>query len=131
MLRPLRYAVAAFYAYGGLVHVLNMLSLSGFDWMQAPFKWQALDVAYLILNAIVVVGLVRGYRFGFIAFYAAALSQLLLYTLLRDWILDVPAAFAPSPDEVGYLDTLVIFHLITLALMSTALWIESRRQAST
>jgi hypothetical protein len=28
--------VAAFYAYGALVHVLNMGSLTGFDWGQAP-----------------------------------------------------------------------------------------------
>ena len=131
MLRPLRYTVAAFYAYGALVHILNMLSLTGFVWMEAPFKWQVLDIAYLIINTIVVVGLMRKQRIGFIALYIAALSQVVLYTLLRDWILDVPPAFAPSPDEVSYLGTLVIFHIVTLTLMSGALWFENRQNVST
>jgi len=125
--RVILYVVAAFYAYGALVHVLNMLSLTGFDWMQAPVKWQVLDVVYLILDVTVVAGLLFGQIFGLIAFYVAALSQVILYTVLRDWILDVPDAFAPSPEEAGYLDTLVGFHLVTLILMSAALWLERRK----
>ena len=43
----LRYAIAACYAYGAAVHVTNMVGLSGFDWLEAPLKWQVLDVACL------------------------------------------------------------------------------------
>ncbi len=118
--------VAAFYAYGALVHVLNMLGLTGFDWRSAPLKWQALDVIYLILDVLVVVGLILRRRIGFIAFYLAALSQIVLYTLLRDWIVDVPAEFAVSEEQRSYLTTLVTFHCVTLVLVSSALWYERR-----
>lgn len=52
------WVVALFYAYGAIVHVLNMLSLSGFDWRSAPVKWPTLDIVYLILDLIVVVGFI-------------------------------------------------------------------------
>ena len=120
------WVVAAFYAYGALVHALNMLSLSGFDWRSAPLKWQALDVVYLIIDVLVVVGLILSWRLGFVAFFVAALSQILLYTVFREWILDVPAEFAVSDDQRGYLTSLVIFHAVTLVLVSSALWYQSR-----
>ena len=118
--------VAAFYLYGAAVHVFNMLGLSGFDWRAAPARWQVLDVSYLILDLIVVVGLALGWRAGFIAFYLAAISQILLYTLLRDWIIDVPAEFAVSDEQRGYLNGLVGFHCVTLVLVSVALWQRAR-----
>ena len=114
--------VAAFYGYGALVHVLNMLSLTGFDWRAAPLKWQVLDVSYLLVDLLVVVGLIMSWRAGFVAFYVAALSQIFLYTVLREWIIDVPAEFAVSEEQRGYLTTLVIFHCVTLVLVSAALW---------
>ena len=120
------WVVAAFYLYGAIVHVLNMLSLSGFDWKSAPTKWQVLDVSYLVLDLVVVIGLVMSWKLGFIAFYAAAMSQIVLYTLLRDWIVDVPAEFAVSEEQRGYLSGLVIFHCATLVLVSLALWFRTR-----
>lgn len=118
--------VAAFYFYGAAVHVFNILSLSGFDWRAAPTKWQVLDVVYLILDALVVVGLVLSWKLGFIAFYVAAVSQIILYTLLRNWIIDVPAEFAVSEEQRGYLTGLVIFHCVTVVLVSLALWARTR-----
>ena len=47
--------VAAFYAFGALVHVMNILGLSGYSWLRAPLKWQVLDVTYLLLDILVVV----------------------------------------------------------------------------
>ena len=113
--------VALFYAYGALVHVLNMLSLTGFHWPSAPLKWQVLDVAYLLLDVVVIAGLLLRWRPGYVAFYLAALSQVVLYTVLRSWILDVPDAFRVSPEQAAYLDWLVGFHGVTLVLVSWAL----------
>ena len=118
--------VAAFYAYGALVHVLNMLGLSGFDWRSAPLKWQVLDVSYLLIDLLVVVGLLLRWRFGFVALYVAALSQILLYTVLREWIIDVPPEFAVSEEQRRYLTSLMIFHCLTLGLVSAALWYQSK-----
>ena len=80
--------ITAFYAYGALVHVLNMAGMSGFVWREAPLKWQLLDVVYLALDLIVCAGLVRRWRSAIVAFYVASASQIVLYTLLRDWIMD-------------------------------------------
>lgn len=118
--------VAAFYLYGAAVHLFNIFSLSGFDWRTAPTKWQVLDLVYVVLDLVVVVGLVLSWRVGFVAFYLAALSQIILYTVLRDWIMDVPAEFALSEEQRGSLTGLVVFHCITVVLVSVALWYRSR-----
>ena len=115
------WAVAAFYAYGALVHVLNIAGASGFIWHESPLKWQALDIVYLAADVWVAGGLPRRARSAIVLFYAAAVSQIVLYTAGRAWILDVPADFAPAPDQVAYLDALVLFHLVTLTAVSTAL----------
>ena len=113
--------ITAFYAYGALVHVLNMAGMSGFAWSEAPLKWQVLDVVYLVLDLIVCIGLVRRRPSAVYAFYAASFSQIVLYTLLRDWVVDVPDAFAVSEAQRGYLTTLVIFHVVALAFVTAAL----------
>ena len=117
------WAVAAFYLYGAAVHVLNMLSLTGFDWGTAPAKWQALDVVYLALDLLVVIFLPPRRTVGILAFYATAISQVVLYTVLRPWILDVPPEFRRPATEIAYLDGLILFHLVSVVLVSAALWI--------
>ncbi|MFN3233018.1 MAG: hypothetical protein ACE363_12800 [Alphaproteobacteria bacterium] len=115
------WVVAAFYAYGGLVHLMNMAGLSGFTWLDAPLKWQALDVIYLILDGLVVWGFCAGRRIGYAAFYIAAGSQIVLYTVVRAWIMDVPAEFARPPEDLTYLDGLVVFHLVSASLVTFAI----------
>ncbi len=113
--------VALFYAYGALVHVMNMLSLTGFDWRSAPVKWQVLDVVYLVIDVFVVAGLLLSWKVGYVAFYLAALSQIVLYTAFRSWIVDVPPEFAVSDEQRSYLTGLVVFHCVTLVLVTIAL----------
>ena len=119
--------VSAFYAYGALVHVLNMLSLTGFDWFDAPAKWQALDIVYLLLDVAVCIGLVRRRQLSIYAFYLAGFSQVILYTALRAWIMDVPEAYAITSAQDDYLTGLVVFHLITLTAVSFALFGSRQR----
>jgi len=110
----LRYGLAAAYAYGAAVHVANILGHNGFDWAHAPQRWQVLDVVYLVLDAVVVWGLIFRLRVGLVALVFAAGSQIVLYTMLRGWILDVPSAFVPTPQEQAYITGLVVFHITTL-----------------
>ena len=118
--------VALFYLYGAAVHLFNILGLSGFDWRAAPLKWQVLDIVYLIVDLLVVAGLILSWKIGFIAFYVAAISQIILYTALRDWIIDVPPEFSVSEEQRGYLTSLVVFHCVTFILVTLALWIRMR-----
>ena len=104
---------------------MNMLSLTGFDWATAPLKWQVLDIVYLILDVLVVLGLALGWKAGYVAFYFAALSQIVLYTLLRDWIVDVSPKFAVSDEQRSSLTGLVVFHILTLVLVTTSVRIRS------
>ncbi len=123
----LRYALAAAYAYGAAVHVANMIGLSGFDWIEAPLKWQVLDVVYLVLDVIVVCGLIFQSRLGLIAFTVASISQIALYTVFRDWVLDVPSTFVPTVEQQAYLWKLVVFHFICLTLVIIALLRDRNR----
>lgn len=118
--RTIVLVIAVFYGYGGLVHVANMAGLSGYDWLDAPSKWQVLDLIYLSLDFVVCVGLLRGWRIAAPAFFIANLSQIALYTLGASWVMNVPAEFLPSGHEMS-LGSLVGFHLFTLVLMGVAL----------
>lgn len=113
--------ISAFYAYGALVHILNMVGLRGFDWLSAPLKWQVLDVVYLALDVVVALGLWQRWRASIIAFYVAAFSQIALYTIGRSWIMDVPEPFEQGPEAMTYLNGLVVFHVLSLALVTFAL----------
>lgn len=112
--RALHYLLAAAYAYGAGVHLANMAGAMGLAWADAPLKWQVLDVGYLALNLVAAVGLAGHRRTGVVAAAAGAVTQILLYTLFRDWLLDVPQAAVAA----GYLDGLVVFHVASLAVMA-------------
>ncbi len=108
------------------MHLANMAGLTGIDWRAAPLKWQALDILYLALDLAVVVWLPRARRVGVSAFFAAALSQIALYTIGRAWITDVPAEVDPGPDAAAYLDGLVLFHVLTIIAVAAALAVGRR-----
>ncbi|WP_342075064.1 hypothetical protein [Yoonia sp. SS1-5] len=131
-LRFAGYGIAAAYAYGACVHVANMAGLTGFDWLSAPLKWQVLDLVYLALDIAVVAGVVMANRIWIVAFGIAATSQLILYTALRSWVLDVPKAFAVPPESGSYLDGLVAFHTVSLAVVGTLIFLskQTRRAMS-
>ncbi len=109
-------AMALVYVYGAAIHVMNIAGVSGFDWFAAPLKWQVLDIVYLVVDAAVVLGVMARRRFAVVLFVLAALSQIVLYTALRGWLLNVPPDFAFLPAEVGYLDRFVLFHAATLVI---------------
>lgn len=125
----LRYALALAYSYGAAVHCMNMLDLAGFDWSGAPAKWQALDVVYLMLDVAVVGFLLRRRALGTGLLAAAATSQIALYTLFREWVLDVPAAYQVNAAADHYLDVLLVFHALTLvSILATLLRRTSPRR---
>ena len=124
----LSYCLVAFYGYGAAVHVANMLGWTGFDWSAAPLKWQVLDGLYLVLDVAIVAGLLARCGWAVPALVFAAISQILLYTLLRGWVLDVPAEFAVAPAELAYLNGLVGFHIACLAAIGAV--VTGRRRCA-
>ena len=121
------WVVTGLYLYGAAVHVANMASAMGFEWLDAPLKWQVLDVVYLVLNLTVVAGLRLMASLSILAFYVAASSQIALYTAGRSWILDVPDAFRPDAASLAYLDLLVAFHVVAISLVTLAILALGRR----
>ena len=128
--RAIFWLIAVFYAYGAFVHVSNMLGFRGSAWLDWPLKWQAFDVVYLVLDLVVAIGFVLAWQPAIFAFFAAALSQIVLYTVFRSWIIDVPADIAPTAEEVAYLNSLVGFHLVSIALVLLALWLRKSPERS-
>lgn len=128
-LRAFLLFVAAAYAYGAAVHLLNMLGLSGVEWTRAPLKWTLLDIAYLIVDLCAVVGLVFRRGFGVVAFLSGAVSQIGLYTLFRAWVMDVPDAFRVSGKQLRCLNMLVLFHPLSLPIFA-ALALRQRNNVS-
>lgn len=120
--KALRYPLMAFYAYGAAVHVANIAGWTGFDWLAAPSKWQLLDVIYLTLDIGVFVGLLTNRWWAMLLLILAACSQIMLYTIFRSWVLDVPAAFQVEPEGAANLDSLVLFHVACLSGVGLVLW---------
>ena len=121
--------IALCYLNGAAVHTANILGYSGYDWIDAPLKWQVLDLFYLFLNLTVVIGLLMGWRAGLIAFFAAASTQAVFYTVFRDWILDVPGQFLNADPDTS-LNGLLAFHGVTVAFVLLALWMKGAHAAA-
>ncbi len=109
-----RGVIAIAYTFGGVTHIAN---LSGHGPPAPEGKrtlFRSLDVAYLVLDAAVVVGMVIGSTWGYVTFFAAAGSQLVLYV-------GFPGYFASTSDERRQLRGLVRFHVATAAAMTALL----------
>lgn len=108
------YLIVVAYVFGGATHVAN---LTGFGQTPPPAKktvFLTLDIAYLALNTIVVAGMIIGAMWGFVAFFVAAGSQLVLYVGFADY-------FASEANQRKQLRGLVHFHLVTAAVMASLL----------
>ena len=113
-LNVFRGLIAVAYSLGAATHVGN---LAGRGPVAPPDKkklWRTLDVVYLGLDLVVVVGMIIGAAWGYGAFFVAATSQLVLYV-------GFPGSFASSPAERRQLRGLVRFHVVTAAAMISLL----------
>lgn len=105
--------VSAFYAYGTLAHVPNIMVLSGFEWSSVPLTWKSLDVIDLVLGPTACIGLFRCLQLSILALCSAGVGQAILYTTLRSSIIDAPEPFTITPDQNSYLSALVIVDVAT------------------
>lgn len=108
-IRIFLWIVAALFAFGGTVHVQNILSLSGYAWSESPPAWQIFDIVFLALDLAVVIGVLARRGWGVIAFIAAAGLQVAIYQFF-------PEAFAASPEQFEIVARLRTFALGLLAI---------------
>lgn len=119
--RLIFWLVALLFAYDAYGHIASIAGLHGYTWADSPVKWRLIDVFYLTLDIIAVVGLLLRWMVGVIAFFVSSVSQLLLFTILRPWIVDVPENFAGLANGIGYLNLMVGVHLAAIVLILIAI----------
>lgn len=88
----------------------------------APLKWQLLANGFLLVDLPLAAASIAGRKIGLTAVYRAATCQIILYTMLRDRIIDVPREFAASDEQRGHFTSPVIFQRATLVLVTFAAW---------
>lgn len=120
--------VSALYLFGAAVNLANIASANGFDWLEAPLKWQILDVVYLFLNLLTAIGLWNIAQVPITAFYVNAFSQLVLYTAGARWLMDVPPPFTPDAAQMAQIDLLVAFHTVAIVLVTATVLALGRAQ---
>lgn len=110
MLKWYQRLIAITYAYGGTVHVANLLGLGPEVPADRAGLFRAFDIYFLILDAVAAVGLWRGTRIGLAAFVVAAASQLVMYTGFGDF-------FATNEMMRSQLNGLLAYHVVTVTAM--------------
>jgi hypothetical protein len=94
-------------AFGGLVHVGNMLGLNGIAWRDTAVHLRVMDVVLLVFNVAVGLGLWLRRPWAVVAFAAGMLLlQIVPYTFFRHY-------FVQRPGDAGTLTGLVV----TVALL--------------
>ena len=104
--------IAVAYFFGGLVHLGNLLGFGNIPSSEAPIGFLILDVVYLTLDALVVVGAWRRTSWGVACFFLAATSQLVLYV-------GFPTLIASTAEDLANIRGLVGFNLVALGAYLT------------
>ena len=71
-------------AYGGVVHIANMLGFGEKPWLEGPLAWRVGDLVYAPLNLAGAVGLWLRQPWGVLLFLALVVSQFVIYTVFID-----------------------------------------------
>jgi hypothetical protein len=101
--------LAAIYAFAACKHLANMLGFGELPWLNAPLAWQISDIVYAVLDSVAAIGLYLQKRWGVAAFLLAAVSEILLFTLVPHW-------FVLRPEHLSLLRGFVIYHFIAIGI---------------
>ncbi|MDJ0650768.1 MAG: hypothetical protein QNJ60_18900 [Xenococcaceae cyanobacterium MO_188.B19] len=72
-------------AYGGLVHLGNLMGFGEKPWGEMPLTWKVGDIIYGCLDLVTVIGLWQKTTWGIICFLSVIVSQFLIYTVFIDY----------------------------------------------
>ena len=115
--------LAVIYAVAAILHIASILGLGPTPFADAPLSWQISDVAYGVIDTIAAIGLWRQKWWGIAAFFTAAISEILLFTLVPDW-------FVIEPEQLPMLRGFVVYHIVAIAFYFLLRKSESRRTTS-
>jgi hypothetical protein len=104
--------LALLLAFGALVHVGNVLGLSGRPWLETPVLWRAMDVVLLLFNVVVGIGLWAKTSWAVISFVGGiVLLQIVPYTLFK-------RHFIETTEHTTTLEGMVVFWVVILVLLA-------------
>lgn len=101
--------LAVIYAFAAILHIGSILGFGRIPFAEAPLSWQISDVFYGIVDMIAAVGLFLVRPWGIAAFFLAAISEILLFTLVPEW-------FVLEAQQLTMLRGFIAYHVIALAI---------------
>jgi hypothetical protein len=101
--------LAVIYAFAAVMHIGSILGFGRTPFADAPLSWQLSDIAYGVIDTIAAIGLWQQKFFGIAAFFVAAISEILLFTLVPEW-------FVVEPEQLTMLRGFVAYHLVAIAI---------------
>ncbi|MAF83107.1 MAG: DUF6163 family protein [Gammaproteobacteria bacterium] len=100
--------LAIIYAFAAVLHIGSILGFGRTPFLEAPLSWQLSDILYGIVDTIAAMGLWQQKSWGLYAFFIAAISEILLFSLVPDW-------FVIEPSQLIMLRGFILYHLVALA----------------
>lgn len=101
--------MSVIYAIAAILHIGSILGFGRTPFAEAPLSWQLSDIAYGIIDTIAAIGLWQQKSWGIAAFFVAAISEILLFTLVPEW-------FVVEAEQLTMLRGFVAYHLIAIAI---------------
>jgi len=104
--------------YGAIVHIGNMLELTGTPWLSTPPLWQSMDILLLIFDLVTAITLWRGLVWSiWLLFSGIFLLQIVPYTLWR-------SQFVLKPEDNQILNGLLGTEVLLLSVFVLLLWLR-------
>jgi len=101
--------LAAIYAFAAVLHIGSILGFGRMPFTEMPLSWQLSDIFYGIIDTIAAVGLWQAKSWGIAAFFVAAISEILLFTLVPHW-------FVVEPGQLTMLRGFVVYHVLAISI---------------
>lgn len=101
--------LAAIYAFAAILHIGSIFGFGRMPFAEMPLSWQLSDIAYGLIDSVAAVGLWQQKNWGIAAFLLAAVSEILLFTLVPEW-------FVMEPGQLTMLRGFVAYHLVAIAI---------------
>jgi hypothetical protein len=111
--------LAVIYGFAAILHIGSIVGLGRVPFEEAPLSWQLSDIFYGAVDTIAAIGLFKNRPWGIGAFFVAAISEILLFTLVPEW-------FVVEAAQLTMLRGFVVYHVVALTIYFVLRRIERR-----